>query len=140
MQKQTNTWLLVDLQGISSSDLKDVQRSSERSPSLGGRLQIYTPRKDTTPLRQNGRRVSGCLFLLCFGACMEIFLYCCFTILKLVGRDWAYSSRSVVHRPLQVASPTEQEASCELTSLSQTLLLIQQTFTETLPPARFPAL
>ena len=107
MQKQINTWIPVDLQGISSSDLKDVQRSSELSPSLGGRLLTYTPRKDMTPLHQNGRRVSGFLFLLCFGACMEIFLYCCFTILKLVGRDCAYSSRSIVHRPLQVASLTE---------------------------------
>ena len=64
--------------------------------------------------------------------------------LKTVGRDWACSSWSKVHRPhseqTETASPTEQEGFLWTHQPIPPLLLIQQTFRETLPPARLPAL
>lgn len=51
-------------------------------PALEIIFQTYTPREDRTSLHQTGRGVRGFLFPFCFGACVEIFLYCCFTILK----------------------------------------------------------
>ena len=51
-------------------------------PALEIIFQTYTPGEDRTSLHQTGRGVRGFLFPLCFGACVEIFLYCCFTILK----------------------------------------------------------
>lgn len=51
-------------------------------PALEIVFQTYTAGEDRTSLHPTGRGVHGFLFPFCFGACVEIFLYCCFTIFK----------------------------------------------------------
>lgn len=131
------SWL-GNFQGAGSSNFKDVQRSSELSISPAGRIRLM-PLATIRPQWQNGGSTGGLLFFS--RAWVETFLSCFLTILKIVCRDGACSQRPSCTHPFRGASPTEQTMlPLYSPSLSQTRLLIQQTFTETLSAARLPAL
>lgn len=101
--------------------LKDVQRSSELPARLSGRLWTCTPEEAMAPLSHSGGSAGGFFFGFCFSARVDIFLYCCWTILTILCRNCACSLKSIAHVPLLYSlSYVPENAYLELTCHTST--------------------